>query len=47
MVGDPDGTAIELIEGGPAALSFVAITCADLERSRDFYGSLGFRGRAT
>ena len=37
LVGDPDGTAIELIEGGPATLSFVAITCADLDRSLAFY----------
>jgi glyoxylase I family protein len=43
LAGDPDGTAIELIEGGPPALSFVAVTCADLDRSRDFYRSLGFR----
>ena len=43
LVGDPDGTAIELIEGGPASLSFVAITCADIDRSRAFYAALGFR----
>lgn len=43
LVGDPDGTAIELIEGGPAAVSFVAITCADLDRARAFYRALGFR----
>jgi catechol 2,3-dioxygenase-like lactoylglutathione lyase family enzyme len=43
IVGDPDGTALELIEGGSTALSFVAITCADLDRSSDFYESLGFR----
>jgi glyoxylase I family protein len=43
LVGDPDGTAIELIEGGPSALSFVAIACADLDRSREFYRTLGFR----
>src|SRR5258706_8236877 len=43
LAGDPDGTAIELIEGGPPSVSFVAITCADLERSRSFYRSLGFR----
>jgi catechol 2,3-dioxygenase-like lactoylglutathione lyase family enzyme len=43
LAGDPDGTAIELIEGGPSTVSFVAITCADLERSRSFYRSLGFR----
>jgi glyoxylase I family protein len=42
LAGDPDGTAIELIEGGPSTVSFVAITCADLERSRSFYRSLGF-----
>jgi glyoxylase I family protein len=43
LVGDPDGTAIELIEGGSSTVSFVAITCADLGRSRDFYRALGFR----
>ena len=43
LVGDPDGTAIELIEGGPPTVSFVAITCADLDRSRAFYAALGFR----
>ena len=42
LVEDPDGTAVELIEGGPATLAFVAITCADLDRSRAFYRSLGF-----
>jgi lactoylglutathione lyase len=42
MVNDPDGVAIELIEGRPSALSFVAVTCADLERSRAFYERLGF-----
>ena len=43
LVGDPDGTAIELIETGPSTVSFVAITCADLDRSRAYYRSLGFR----
>jgi catechol 2,3-dioxygenase-like lactoylglutathione lyase family enzyme len=43
FVGDPDGTAIELVEGGESTVSFVAITCADLDRSRAFYRSLGFR----
>ena len=43
LVSDPDGTAIELIEGGASALSFVAITCAALDRSRAFYRALGFR----
>jgi catechol 2,3-dioxygenase-like lactoylglutathione lyase family enzyme len=43
MANDPDGTAIELVEGGATALSFVAITCADPARSFDFYAGLGFR----
>jgi catechol 2,3-dioxygenase-like lactoylglutathione lyase family enzyme len=43
FVSDPDGTAIELIEGGASTVSFVAVTCADLDRSRAFYRSLGFR----
>jgi catechol 2,3-dioxygenase-like lactoylglutathione lyase family enzyme len=43
FVNDPDGTAIELVEGGPASLSFVAITCADLASSHAFYTALGFR----
>lgn len=43
VVSDPDGTAIELIEAKATTLTFVAITCADLERSRAFYASLGFR----
>jgi catechol 2,3-dioxygenase-like lactoylglutathione lyase family enzyme len=40
---DPDGAAIELVEGGPAALSFVAVACRDLDASYAFYTSLGFR----
>ena len=43
FVSDPDGTAIELIEGGASSVSFVAVTCADLDRSCAFYGTLGFR----
>jgi catechol 2,3-dioxygenase-like lactoylglutathione lyase family enzyme len=43
LTNDPDGTAIELVEGGATALSFVAVTCADLARSFDFYAALGFR----
>jgi catechol 2,3-dioxygenase-like lactoylglutathione lyase family enzyme len=43
LVGDPDGAAIELIEGGPTALAFVAIACADLDASLSFYLALGFR----
>ncbi len=43
LAADPDGTALELIEGGPAAVSFVAIGCRDLDRSCGFYEGLGFR----
>jgi catechol 2,3-dioxygenase-like lactoylglutathione lyase family enzyme len=46
IVQDPDGTAIELIEARAATVSFVAITCADLDRSLAFYRSLGFREAA-
>jgi catechol 2,3-dioxygenase-like lactoylglutathione lyase family enzyme len=43
MMSDPDGTALELVEGDAARLSFVSVTCSDLERSVAFYLSLGFR----
>jgi catechol 2,3-dioxygenase-like lactoylglutathione lyase family enzyme len=43
FVSDPDGTAVELIEGGGPQLSVVAVTCADLARSRAFYSSLGMQ----
>lgn len=43
FVSDPDGVAIELVEGAPSRLSFVGVTCRDLERSVAFYRSLGFR----
>ncbi len=43
ILSDPDGTAVELVEGRTRGLSFVAVTCTDLERSVDFYGTLGFR----
>ncbi len=43
LANDPDGTAIELVEGGPGSLSFVGVTCANLDQACDFYGSLGFR----
>lgn len=43
FVSDPDGIAIELIEGDACQLSFVAVTCRDLERSVAFYRALGFR----
>ena len=42
FVSDPDGTAVELVEGRSSRLSFVAVTCRDLERSVGFYASLGF-----
>jgi catechol 2,3-dioxygenase-like lactoylglutathione lyase family enzyme len=40
---DPDGVAIQLIEGDAARVAFIAVVCADIERSRAFYASLGFR----
>jgi glyoxylase I family protein len=43
FVGDPDGTAIELIEGDDSRVALVAITCADLDASIAFYTALGFR----
>jgi catechol 2,3-dioxygenase-like lactoylglutathione lyase family enzyme len=47
LANDPDGTAIELVEsevpqGASAALSFVAVTCADLQAAHSFYSELGF-----
>ena len=46
LMSDPDGTAIELVEGDASRLSFVSVTCRDLERSVAFYTTLGFRERA-
>jgi catechol 2,3-dioxygenase-like lactoylglutathione lyase family enzyme len=43
LVSDPDGTAIELIEGDGPRLSFVGITCTDFDQSLAFYRTLGFR----
>ena len=43
LANDPDGTALELIEGDGPRVAFVAIACADLERSIAFYRALGFR----
>jgi catechol 2,3-dioxygenase-like lactoylglutathione lyase family enzyme len=43
MANDPDGTAIEVLEGRGSGLSFVAVNTADLERANDFYVALGFR----
>jgi catechol 2,3-dioxygenase-like lactoylglutathione lyase family enzyme len=42
MMSDPDGVVVELVEGGQG-LSFLGITCTDLERSVEFYTALGFR----
>ena len=42
FVSDPDGTALELVEGDGRGLLFVAVTCVDLVRSVAFYWSLGF-----
>ena len=42
MANDPDGVAIELVEGGGPALSFVAVACADLAASVQWYATLGF-----
>jgi catechol 2,3-dioxygenase-like lactoylglutathione lyase family enzyme len=42
LVSDPDGTEVELIEGDATRLSFVGVTCRDLERSVAFYRRLGF-----
>jgi catechol 2,3-dioxygenase-like lactoylglutathione lyase family enzyme len=41
LANDPDGTAMELVEGGGTSLSFVAIVCRDLDASLAFYTSLG------
>jgi catechol 2,3-dioxygenase-like lactoylglutathione lyase family enzyme len=43
---DPDGVAVEIVEGARPGLSFVSIACADLERSVGFYRGLGFAERA-
>jgi catechol 2,3-dioxygenase-like lactoylglutathione lyase family enzyme len=43
MANDPDGTPLELIEGDGPRVAFVAVACADLDGSIDFYRSLGFR----
>jgi lactoylglutathione lyase len=46
MARDPDGTPLELIEGDAASVTFVAVACADLDRSIAFYQQLGFREAA-
>jgi catechol 2,3-dioxygenase-like lactoylglutathione lyase family enzyme len=43
---DPDGVAVEVVEGAKPGLSFVSVACADLERSAAFYSGLGFVERA-
>jgi catechol 2,3-dioxygenase-like lactoylglutathione lyase family enzyme len=55
-VSDPDGAKIELIEwstleagwpvkSGPQGVNHVAFGCTDIERTREFYLSLGFTGK--
>ncbi len=54
-ISDPDGTKIEMIEwhdlesgwpveDGPQGVNHVAFGVADIERTREFYGALGFTG---
>lgn len=43
LANDPDGTALELIEGEGPRVAFVAVACADLDHSVAFYRALGFR----
>ena len=43
LVRDPDGVTVELIDGPATRLTFVAVTCGDVERSVAFYRALGFR----
>jgi catechol 2,3-dioxygenase-like lactoylglutathione lyase family enzyme len=43
---DPDGVAVEVVEGARPGLSFVSVACHDLERSVAFYRGLGFVERA-
>ena len=46
LMSDPDGVALELVEGDGNRVSFVGVTCRDVERSVAFYSSLGFREAA-
>jgi catechol 2,3-dioxygenase-like lactoylglutathione lyase family enzyme len=43
LMSDPDGVALELVERDTNRLSFVSVTCRELERSVAFYTTLGFR----
>ena len=43
LVRDPDGTCVELVAGTSNRVAFVAVACADLDRSVAFYLALGFR----
>src|SRR5262249_38740615 len=43
LASDPDGTAMELVEGGGTALSFVSVVCRELDASLSLYANLGFR----
>jgi catechol 2,3-dioxygenase-like lactoylglutathione lyase family enzyme len=41
-VSDPDGVVVDLVAGPTPGLVAVAVGCADRDRSRAFYGALGF-----
>ncbi|HEX5095389.1 MAG TPA: VOC family protein [Acidimicrobiia bacterium] len=43
IIEDPDGTAVECIEGSASRVSFVAVSCRNLDRSTACYAALGFR----
>jgi catechol 2,3-dioxygenase-like lactoylglutathione lyase family enzyme len=45
-VTDPDGVRVELVENARTGLLFVAVCCADLDRSLEWYRALGFQERA-
>jgi catechol 2,3-dioxygenase-like lactoylglutathione lyase family enzyme len=40
---DPDGVAVDVVVGQPSGLAYVAVRCADRDRSLAFYDALGFR----
>jgi len=46
-VRDPDGVLVELVAGSPTGLAYVRVACTDLDRSRAFYATLGFRAATT
>ena len=45
MANDPDETPLELIEGDSPSVTFVAVVCADLDRSIAFYRDWDFETR--